>query len=407
MDRTKTGESTTRARDRTNLLFWFSVWGGTSVAGSVSGFLVACSMVGGMGVGFLESVAIAFYGAMVGGLLTSVFGALAIANVAIVTWCFWLSRLRLALGSIAGGLSGFLATLMYSLDHPPWVETCGISALAGCLGTIGGGLGGHLYGWAKARDRLAQASRQYRWHFTLRDLFIRVTVISALLAVYVLVGSLIEMARQNAQRAARQEAQRFCFASLNQIGVSLRSYHDTHGVLPPAYVADQDGRPLLSWRVLVGDYHSSDFWGEMDLSQPWDSQTNSRFLNDLGTVQWRCPSSEVAEPAMTHYVAVVGPGTLWDDNGPNRLSESEKRILVIEWPDSDIHWAEPRDITLDQLLAWLKSKPETNHPECLLYVDGSGEVGELPIDSDPETVRRLVMGEPDPPPTPKTTLDPN
>lgn len=185
--------------------------------------------------------------------------------------------------------------------------------------------------------------------------------------------------------------------NLCQIGFLLRDYHDTHEALPSACIADENGRPLFSWRVPVTDQIPECGMAErLDFSQPWDSPTNLGFLNSLNTDWWKSPSIEATKSNITRYVAVTGPGTLWDENEANRLSESEKRIVVIEWPDSDIHWAEPRDITVDELIAWLESKPDTSHPDCLLYVDGSGEVGELPIDSAPETVRRLVIREPAP-----------
>ena len=51
VDNTKAEESSTRARDRTNLLFWLSVWIGTTWAGGVFGFLLGCG--GGLKSGIL------------------------------------------------------------------------------------------------------------------------------------------------------------------------------------------------------------------------------------------------------------------------------------------------------------------------------------------------------------------
>ena len=195
-----------------------------------------------------------------------------------------------------------------------------------------------------------------------------------------------------------------CGNHLRLVSHAVTAYADQYRTFPPANVKDEQGRPLLSWRALaVNLVYNYDFGSRVDFSQPWDSPANLRIFDSLDTGYLQCPASKDTQPGITHYVAVTGPGTLWEDQGGTERSESDKRILVIEWPESDIHWAEPRDITLDELIAWLESKPDPNHPECLLYVDGSGEVGELPIDSDPETVRRLVIGEP--PPTPKTNLD--
>ena len=68
---------------------------------------------------------------------------------------------------------------------------------------------------------------------------------------------------------------------------------------------------------------------------------------------------------------------------------------MVEWPKSDIHWAEPRDVTVEEFLDWFRSKPgrwDSSHPGCILYVDAAGEVGEIPNDTDPETVRKLLIG---------------
>ena len=31
----------------------------------------------------------------------------------------------------------------------------------------------------------------------------------------------------------------------------MQSYHQKHGCFPPAYIADENGKPKHSWRVLI------------------------------------------------------------------------------------------------------------------------------------------------------------
>ena len=112
---------------------------------------------------------------------------------------------------------------------------------------------------------------------------------------------------------------------------------------------------------------------------------------------FHCPSSgRKSENPLTDYVAVVGPDTLWPGKVPGDLKKHPKGILVVEWPNSNIHWAEPRDITVEEFLDWFRKKPsEQNslHPGGLLYIDAQGNVGELRNDTDPETVRKLLVGQ--------------
>src|SRR5262245_2481223 len=45
-----------------------------------------------------------------------------------------------------------------------------------------------------------------------------------------------------------------CGINLKQIGLALEQYRDTYRYFPPAYVADANGRPMHSWRVLILPY---------------------------------------------------------------------------------------------------------------------------------------------------------
>lgn len=42
-----------------------------------------------------------------------------------------------------------------------------------------------------------------------------------------------------------------CRSTLTQISLALYQYEQHNGAFPPAYVADQNGVPMHSWRVLI------------------------------------------------------------------------------------------------------------------------------------------------------------
>src|SRR5207244_4506816 len=56
-------------------------------------------------------------------------------------------------------------------------------------------------------------------------------------------------------RMPREASRRsVCVNNLKQIGLALQNYHDDFGCFPPAYIADENGRPMHSWRVLILPY---------------------------------------------------------------------------------------------------------------------------------------------------------
>jgi hypothetical protein len=200
-------------------------------------------------------------------------------------------------------------------------------------------------------------------------------------------------------RAAREDAKnRECGFNLKQIAMAIHNYWQAYKTLPPAYLTDPTGKPTLSWRVAVAEfiYYNHDFYKHPDFSKPWNDLENAKCLDPFLLEAFHCPgSSKERDDPRTDYVAVVGPGTLWLGRTPGKVGR-ESVLLVVEWPRSDIHWAEPRDITVEEFLDYFRSKPKRwdgNHRDCLLYADVSGNVGAIPNNSDPETVRKLLMSD--------------
>ena len=75
-------------------------------------------------------------------------------------------------------------------------------------------------------------------------------------------------------RASRREAARRMASSnnLKQIGLAMINYEQANKTFPPAYKADKDGKPLLSWRVLILPYlESNSLYEQFHLDEPWDS----------------------------------------------------------------------------------------------------------------------------------------
>ena len=84
-----------------------------------------------------------------------------------------------------------------------------------------------------------------------------------------------------------------CVNNLKQIGLAMYNYHDQYGCFPPAYTADEHGRPLHSWRVLLLPYlECEDLYDQLRLNEPWNSPYNQQVLKDSDVPSvFRCPSA--------------------------------------------------------------------------------------------------------------------
>lgn len=152
-----------------------------------------------------------------------------------------------------------------------------------------------------------------------------------------------------AREAAREST---CRGKLAQLQFSLMNYEAKHGHLPPAYIAGPDGKPWHSWRVLILPcFEEQD--NQYRFDEPWNGP-NNRKLADRVLRIYQCPGSANYErKPTTTYMAVVGNGTAFPGEQTTRTDEFhdglENTILLVEVPDSDVHWMEPRDVSLDAL----------------------------------------------------------
>jgi len=83
-----------------------------------------------------------------------------------------------------------------------------------------------------------------------------------------------------AVQAAREAARRSqSMNNLKQIGLALHNYQDANRKLPPAYTTDKEGKPGLSWRVLILPYlEEQELFKQFRLDEPWDSEHNKALL---------------------------------------------------------------------------------------------------------------------------------
>lgn len=201
----------------------------------------------------------------------------------------------------------------------------------------------------------------------------------------------VQMAREAARRVQ-------CANNLQQIGLAMQMYHKDYGSFPPAFLADEDGRPLHSWRVLLLPYlEAQHLYSQYDFSQPWDSPTNQAMASQIPELL-QCPSSSTSiVTSKTSYVVVVCD----DDTDLAQLStmfpgkralairdlhdSTSNTILAVESMDHAVDWLEPKDIAVDQLL-----QDSTNHPGGFNVVLADGSVRFITTSTDADVLQSLL-----------------
>jgi prepilin-type processing-associated H-X9-DG protein len=152
----------------------------------------------------------------------------------------------------------------------------------------------------------------------------------------------------------RESARRICCNNqLKKISYAMHAYHDKYKCFPPAYIADKNGRPMHSWRVLLLPYLEQEaLYKQYRFDEPWDSPNNQK-VTDLILCIYQCPSQPDSTKPMTSYVMIVGPHTVSDGPHSRKLTDFtdglSNSILLVEVADSDIRWAEPRDLNFDKI----------------------------------------------------------
>jgi hypothetical protein len=178
--------------------------------------------------------------------------------------------------------------------------------------------------------------------------------------------------------------------------LAVANYYDNNGSLPPAYIADESGKPMHSWRVLLLPYmEQSELYEAYDFSEPWDGP-NNRKLFQRRPRAYAFPNAEKGG-SVTNYLAVIGPQTAWPGAEPAVHKEiyanSGSTILVVENHGSGIHWTEPRDLQFDTMNMSLRDEaPDgVSSPYKLVgVVTINGGLNTLDPDLSPDELRAML-----------------
>ena len=141
--------------------------------------------------------------------------------------------------------------------------------------------------------------------------------------------------------------------NLKMVALTMLIYAQTNGAFPPAYKADKDGKPLLSWRVLILPYlQENELYTQFHLDEPWDSQHNKPLIARMPQV-YRSPGSKVSDAGKTNYLTVRGEGTIFPGKKAIGFADirdgTSNTIMAVEASDDKaVIWTKPDDFEYGQ-----------------------------------------------------------
>jgi hypothetical protein len=199
---------------------------------------------------------------------------------------------------------------------------------------------------------------------------------------------------------SREPARRTqCLNRIRNVALALHNYHSKFGSLPPAYIPDEKGRPMYSWRVLILPYlDRADLYDAYRFDQPWNGPDNSK-LHDIIVEEFCCPEDHGrVRSTESSYVAIVGPETLWPGNRGTKLDDVtdslSETLLVVEVANSGIHWMEPRDLDASRMPKTINDNSgmriSSMHPGIAVVAFADGRVRTLTARTPATTVEAMM-----------------
>jgi len=115
-------------------------------------------------------------------------------------------------------------------------------------------------------------------------------------------SDLLELAQDESRNKARQ------------VGLAMFNFESAFMSFPSAFSTDDDGKPLLSWRVHILPFlEENDLYQQFRLNEPWDSDHNKQLIDKM-------PDFYALTPGMKK-----GMTCLFGNGGPNGMIRKSKR----------------------------------------------------------------------------------
>ncbi|MCA9200976.1 MAG: DUF1559 domain-containing protein, partial [Planctomycetales bacterium] len=178
--------------------------------------------------------------------------------------------------------------------------------------------------------------------------------------------------------------------TVKQIALAHINFESTYGSFIPNASYDQNGRPLLSWRVYLLPYFEyQSLYEQFHLDEPWDSPHNIKLVEKMPEV-FRSRGLETDTSGKTCYLVPTGPGTLFDGQQGKLMKEvrdgfSRTLLLVEVSPEYAVPWTKPADWPLDA--SWLVRSDD----ESFVFARADASAGAMPPETSEQELRDMAL----------------
>jgi hypothetical protein len=233
--------------------------------------------------------------------------------------------------------------------------------------------------------RFEEAARLLKPEIT-DDHRLRITLKEDQEPIVTLLRDVNDIASSAAQRAQSSN-------HLKQLGLAFHNYHDVYRSFPPSAHFSKDGKPLLSWRVLILPFVGEEkLYKEFHLDEPWDSEHNRKLIARMPRV-FRIPGTKAPE-GRTGYLAVIGKDTMFTGE-PKGVTMKEvtdgtsNTIFLVEANDDHaVEWTRPSDLKFDEKAPTTGFRIEGKGGFLAGFADGSVQFISKTV--PPKTVKALL-----------------